>query len=288
MKCRILRWSLAAIPAIVLAGCGTQRPATPIASTPPQTKPHPPVVKASAPAIAAPVFEVRPVSSTLQPGDPGLQFLVEGTGKGGGRVYRASEASWTAEPSGIVEVGRDGYVRPVKPGKAKVSATIGGKSVAAEIEVAAGEGADRPWSFAADVVPILTRQGCNTGGCHGKADGQNGFHLSLFGYDPAEDYRSITRGEQGRRLSPFDPEQSLLIRKATGRTPHAGGQRLVPGSDPYRVMLAWIAAGAPETKGKLHGAVAKIVVEPTDAPSMSRGRARSASSQNTRTAIVAT
>ena len=67
--------------------------------------------------------------------------------------------------------------------------------------------------------------GCNAGGCHGKADGQNGFHLCLFGYDPEGDFRHLTRDDGGRRLSALDPDASLLLRKATGQVPHAGGPR---------------------------------------------------------------
>ena len=77
--------------------------------------------------------------------------------------------------------------------------------------------AERAWDFAEDVVPILTRAGCNTGGCHGRADGQNGFHLSLFGYDPEGDYQALTRDAGGRRLVAIRPEQSLFLAKATGR-----------------------------------------------------------------------
>ena len=80
---------------------------------------------------------------------------------------------------------------------ATVRAVYGLDKAEATLTVAPRE--PRAWDFAADVVPILTRQGCNAGGCHGKADGQNGFHLSLFGYDPEGDYRQLTRDDGGRR-----------------------------------------------------------------------------------------
>src|SRR5439155_3789166 len=131
---------------------------------------------------------------------------------------------------------------PLKPGRATIRAVNGFDKGRATVEVLADEPASRPWDFAADVVPIFTRAGCNTGGCHGKADGQNGFHLSLFGYDPEADHRSLTRDAGGRRLSPMDPEDSLLLRKASGRAPHGGGLRLPAGSDDYRALVAWIRA----------------------------------------------
>src|SRR4051794_8140259 len=75
-------------------------------------------------------------------------------------------------------------------------------------------------AFATDVRPLLTKLGCNGGGCHGKATGQNGFKLSLLGYEPAEDYEAIVREARGRRLFPAAPERSLLLLKATGAVPH--------------------------------------------------------------------
>src|SRR5205814_5734046 len=85
---------------------------------------------------------------------------------------------------------------------------------------------EKPVHFANDIVPILTKQGCNSGGCHGRASGQNGFKLSLFGYEAMEDYDHIVREGRGRRISPAAPEQSLLLLKATNTVPHNGGKRL--------------------------------------------------------------
>ena len=92
----------------------------------------------------------------------------------------------------------------MKPGKAKVR--CGRTRAWLFCDVTVGPASERLWDFAKDVVPILTRSGCNTGGCHGKADGQNGFHLSLFGYDPEGDYQAVTRDASGRRVSRVEPE----------------------------------------------------------------------------------
>lgn len=100
--------------------------------------------------------------------------------------------------------------------------------------------------FRTDVVPILTKLGCNGGGCHGKATGQNGFQLSLFGFDPDLDYESLVHESRGRRLSPALPDRSLLLLKATARMPHGGGRRLEESSDDYRVLREWIAQGSPK------------------------------------------
>ncbi len=82
----------------------------------------------------------------------------------------------------------------------------------------------RPLKFANDIVPILTKGGCNGGGCHGKASGQNGFKLSLLGFEPQEDYEHIVKEARGRLIFPAAPEQSLLLTKGTAQLPHGGGQ----------------------------------------------------------------
>lgn len=104
--------------------------------------------------------------------------------------------------------------------------------------------APKPLSFRLDVMPVFFRAGCNQGGCHGAAAGKDGFHLSLFGYDPAGDYYRLTRQIVGRRIDLAVPEQSLLLLKATGMVPHSGGRRFQPDSEYYRTLLRWIREGA--------------------------------------------
>jgi len=98
--------------------------------------------------------------------------------------------------------------------------------------------------FDRHVAGLFGRLGCNTGNCHGSFQGRGGLNLSLFGHDPARDFQSLVRGAQGRRVNLVDPDRSLLLLKATGRTPHEGGQRMLPDSWEYRVIRAWIACGA--------------------------------------------
>src|SRR4051812_29462758 len=108
---------------------------------------------------------------------------------------------------------------------------------------------EQPPSFLNDVVPILTRAGCNQGSCHGKGAGQNGFRLSLRGYAPDMDYRWITREFNGRRIEAASPEMSLFLRKPLGDAPHEGGKVFDRESREYRVLLDWLKAGAPGPKG---------------------------------------
>lgn len=100
-------------------------------------------------------------------------------------------------------------------------------------------------NFRNDVLPILSRLGCNSGACHGALAGKGGFRLSLRGYDPDADHASIAKQLRGRRIEIANPGQSLLLTKPTGALPHKGGIRLDAESREYRVLADWIAAGAP-------------------------------------------
>ena len=99
--------------------------------------------------------------------------------------------------------------------------------------------------FNTDVMPILTKLGCNSGGCHGKATGQNGFKLSLLGFEPELDFMTLVKEGRGRRLFPANPDASLLLMKATGRIAHGGGRKMEPESDEHKLVRRWVAAGSP-------------------------------------------
>jgi hypothetical protein len=104
---------------------------------------------------------------------------------------------------------------------------------------------EHPVSFRLDVMPVFMAAGCNSGSCHGSARGQDGFRLSLFGYDPDGDYFRITREMPTRRLNLAQPHESLLLLKATGAVPHTGGTRFASQSLYYATLYRWIEAGAP-------------------------------------------
>ena len=103
-------------------------------------------------------------------------------------------------------------------------------------------------SFRNHVQPVLAKFGCSSGACHGASAGQNGFKLSLRGYDEEGDYRALTRHASGRRIVPSDPGRSLLLLKPSGAVPHKGGKRFETDSIEYRVLADWIAAGTPPPK----------------------------------------
>ncbi|MCE9565289.1 MAG: Ig-like domain-containing protein, partial [Planctomycetes bacterium] len=116
-------------------------------------------------------------------------------------------------------------------------------------------------TFERDIQPILTRFGCNAGACHGKARGQNGFQLSLLAFDHDFDYNAIVTEARGRRIFAANPTFSLLLRKASGNTPHGGGKKTPEGESAYRTMERWIAAGCPRTPADAPQLV-KVTVSP--------------------------
>ena len=124
--------------------------------------------------------------------------------------------------------------------------------------------ADEVPSFTNDVIPVLSRFGCNSGGCHGKLAGQNGFKLSLRGYAPESDFESLARESQGRRINTVAPHESLLIRKAAGALPHGGGKRIAVGSRAEKVLVDWIQSGTPGPKDS-EPVVERLELEPQSA-----------------------
>lgn len=118
-------------------------------------------------------------------------------------------------------------------------------------------------TFERDIQPILTRAGCNAGACHGKAGGQNGFQLSILGYDPASDFNAIARDDGGRRVLRTVPEDSLVLQKATAAIPHGGGERFDPSSEFYQTFRQWIVAGLPRTPDDAP-TLESVTVEPAE------------------------
>ncbi|HVR73872.1 MAG TPA: DUF1549 and DUF1553 domain-containing protein [Planctomycetota bacterium] len=153
-------------------------------------------------------------------------------------------AQWRTETPDIIAIDPSGVVTPRADGIGTVVASAGGLEGRALVLVVEAEKAP-PVSFEWDVEPVLTRAGCNSGPCHGKASGQNGFQLSLLGFDPDFDHQALTRDLFARRVLPLDPERSLLLVKPTAALPHGGGRRLEPGGPFHETLRRWIEAGMP-------------------------------------------
>ena len=108
-------------------------------------------------------------------------------------------------------------------------------------------------SFRNDVLPILSKAGCNSGPCHGALAGKNGFRLSLRGYDPVTDYFSLTREALGRRLVKMAPARSLILLKPTLTLPHGGGKRFDVDSPEYRVIADLDCGGRAGSESRRSG-----------------------------------
>jgi len=150
--------------------------------------------------------------------------------------YRSANAS-------VASVSPDGVVRGISDGETVITIFADGRKHSVLVTVR-GAAAKRHVHFENDVLPILSRFGCNSSGCHGKAEGQNGFKLSIFGFDPGADLAALTQEGRGRRINRTVPGDSLLLLKASGGMPHGGGIRIRRNSGEYRVLRDWILAGA--------------------------------------------
>lgn len=135
-------------------------------------------------------------------------------------------------------------LKPLADGQTKLLATWQGFTAETPLSVTDAT-KPRAVSFQQDIMPLLTRTGCNTGSCHGAARGKDGFRMSLFGFDPQGDYQRITREIGVRRINLAIPDQSLMLLKAVGAVPHTGGKRMEHGGAYYNTMLSWLEAGAP-------------------------------------------
>jgi hypothetical protein len=134
-------------------------------------------------------------------------------------------------------------ISPVKDGSTELKVTYRGLTNTIPI-VVKNATAERPVSFQLDVMPVLTSAGCNTGSCHGAASGKDGFHLSLYGFDPHGDHFRITNELPGRRINFAVPEESLMVTKAVGDVPHTGGKLFLKGSAAHKILVEWIRNGA--------------------------------------------
>jgi hypothetical protein len=197
------------------------------------------VLSANGSLLNAADLAVMPESIALADGFTRQQILVDSDT---GDVTR--QATFRSLRPEVALVDALGHVTPVADGEAEIAVQFNGQQKLIPVLVT-GVAAGRPVDFATDVAPILSRYGCNSGGCHGKAGGQNGFQLSLFGFDKVFDHEAIAKLGRGRRIFAAAPEQSMLLTKATGHTPHGGGARFDSDSEAYRLIHRWIELGAP-------------------------------------------
>ncbi len=185
------------------------------------------------------------------------QLLVDSSGQDATR-----SAKFVSSQPSVATVDESGYVLPVSDGTAEISITFEGQTSKVPVAVKGMSNA-RAVDFSTEIVPLLSRFGCNAGGCHGKQGGQNGFQLSLFGFDTEFDYSALVKEARGRRVNVSNASGSLLIRKAVGAAPHGGGRRIEVGSEPYQLLLSWVESSAPASSPEVPRVV-KLHVSPKE------------------------
>lgn len=177
--------------------------------------------------------------------DANQQLVITGSYSSGQQRDLSRSVSYDVTPAGIVNVDSTGHVTAIQEGSATIHVREAGGLDATTTVTVTNVEQEVPVNFPSQVVPIFTKYGCNGGGCHGKSGGQNGFRLSLLGFEPSEDYEYLVKEARGRRLFPAAPDRSLLLLKATSQLPHGGGHRIDVDSPSYRLLRRWIKQGMP-------------------------------------------
>ena len=203
----------------------------------------------------APAAVVTPVAVRLDSPESSEQLLVTLDGVDGTRG-----AKYVVADPAIATIDAAGRVTPKAEGKTEIVVTHAAVATRVPIEVT-GLKSPRPVSFEQDIIPILTKASCNSGGCHGKAEGQAGFKLSVFGFDPEADYQALVHDSRGRRIFPASPANSLLLVKGAGVVPHGGGKKLDVEGLRYRRVLRWLQEGSKFANVK-NSPVTALEVEP--------------------------
>ena len=171
-------------------------------------------------------------------------LLVFGLGKGKTTTSLIPQTSFSVDPPTLGSISATGEFSAKNPGKGQIRILVAGKSSVIPVEVG-----NTPWgnkvSFANDILPILTKTGCNSGACHGALAGKGSLKLSLRGYDPEADHHALTGQLAGRRIDKEVPANSLTLRKPLGEVLHAGGKKWKKNSTEEVLVRNWISQDAP-------------------------------------------
>ena len=221
--------------------------AGPSTSTSPASKPKPSL---GAPALPGPrelrSLSAEPSALLLSADSPRSGILITATTADGFEVDVTDAVRWTASARAPFRLDSGGAVDAGSAGSGTVTARYGGREIQIPVTILGTGGLTPPApSFVRDVLPVLSQSGCSAGACHAKPEGQNGFKLSVFSYDPKADYMEIIQEARGRRIFPAAPDESLLLLKPLGRVPHEGGQRFAKNSEAHDLLTRWIQSGMP-------------------------------------------
>jgi len=237
--------SLAAWPIVPLVPSASDSPAGPQdAAQRTQSLAERTTDQASEPAIdidAIVRLETTPAEITLNGPLAYTQMIVTATLADGSvvDVTRGCEP----QPNDLLATNSRLRLRPQADGQGELILRLGKHIAKVPVRVS-GMQAEWTVDFIRDVNPVLSRLGCNQGSCHGAQDGKNGFKLSLRGYDPIFDIRSLTDDHAARRINPAAPDESLMLRKPLGLSPHQGGTLMTAGDSYHSILRRWIADGS--------------------------------------------
>jgi len=213
------------------------------------------------PVVASAQLSVSPTAVTLDRPEASQQLLV--SDQVGPQRHDLSRAvQYLSANPAIATIDADGLVHPVADGATQITIQRGADQLAVPVTVA-GLSQPAPVSFRFEIQPLLTKARCNSGGCHGKAEGQNGFKLSLFGFDDDMDFDALVKEGRGRRIDFTNPDASLLLLKGTAKMPHGGGMKIDRDGPRFELLRRWIREGGPFTSSADHPVV-KIEVEPAE------------------------
>lgn len=213
------------------------------AAAAPAKRGQPARVKQQPPAPSRPIerLEVIPARVELDRRRGYRQLVVTGY-VGSEPVDLTHAAAYRLAEPDVAKIS-GGRVTPLKDGQTTLLVSHGGRVVRVPVQVR-NLAAPDPVRFRNEVLPVLTKQGCSGGSCHGSPHGKGGFALSLFGYDPEMDRISLTRDGFNRRVNVLEPKESLILKKPLLEVPHVGGKRLVREDAAYRILHDWVYAGA--------------------------------------------
>ncbi|HEV3162944.1 MAG TPA: DUF1553 domain-containing protein [Isosphaeraceae bacterium] len=202
----------------------------------------------SATTIASDVpdrLELLPPEVTLAGPDTTQHLIVLGVLGDRERRDLTAEASFVSTAPEVAQVDAQGRIRAVADGCAEIEVTVGSVTASTVVRVSRAS-EPRRVSFRNEIEPVLTKLGCNQGGCHGSQHGKGGFKLSLLGFEAEPDFTAIVKSAEGRRVTPFAPDESLFLKKPTLTVAHGGGRRMEAGSAEYALIRLWLEQGALE------------------------------------------
>jgi len=203
---------------------------------------------------------VYPAEIALNGSRDEQRLIVIGESADGRKIDLSREAKFIPQDATISRVDA-GMIRPLKDGTTNLIVSFG--TVQSTVPVKVTDFAkDTLVAFGREIVPILTKSGCNAGSCHGAQHGRGGFRLSLFGFDSLFDHEQIVQSAEGRRVVMSSPESSILLMKPALVMEHGGGEKLKLNGRDYERIRQWLADGAPEPL-KDDPIVTKIEVFPT-------------------------